>query len=54
MQPRTIRKLALASARSLALFSAPAAFAQMSGMTMTDPRAGGAAMYPPRPSLKTP
>ncbi len=39
-------KLALASVLSLALFSAPAAFAQMSGMDMHDPMVGGAAMYP--------
>ena len=46
MQPRTTQKLALASALSLALFSAPAAFAQMGSMAMSDPMVGGAAMYP--------
>jgi len=46
MQPQNTRRLALASALSLALFSAPAAFAQMSGMDMQDPMVGGAAMYP--------
>ncbi len=43
MQPHTTRKLALAGALSLALFSAPAAFAQMG---ISDPMVGGAAMYP--------
>ena len=46
MQSRTIQKLALASTLSLALFSAPAAFAQMGDMAMQDPMVGGAAMYP--------
>jgi uncharacterized surface protein with fasciclin (FAS1) repeats len=40
-------KLALAAAMTLALCSAaPAAFAQMGDMPMTDPMVGGAAMYP--------
>ena len=46
MHPQNTRRLALASALSLALFSAPAAFAQMGGMDMHDPMVGGAAMYP--------
>ena len=46
MQPRNIQTLALAGTLSLALFSAPAAFAQMGDMAMQDPMVGGAAMYP--------
>jgi uncharacterized surface protein with fasciclin (FAS1) repeats len=46
MQNPTNHKLALASALTLALFCAPAAFAQTDGMDMHDPMVGGAAMYP--------
>jgi uncharacterized surface protein with fasciclin (FAS1) repeats len=45
MKSPTKLTLAIASALSLALMSAPA-FAQMGGMDMKDPMVGGAAMYP--------
>jgi uncharacterized surface protein with fasciclin (FAS1) repeats len=45
-QPNNTRRVAFASALSLALFAAPMAFAQTGGMGMQDPMVGGAAMYP--------
>jgi uncharacterized surface protein with fasciclin (FAS1) repeats len=46
MHPQNTQRLALAGALSLALFSAPTAFAQMGGADMRAPMVGGAAMYP--------